>query len=108
MKHIAIDYYNGDINVTYCGEVPKNIFKVTSSAGTEECSKCTDLYYQDHPNSNCHVNPYFDAHNPEGNSKLRAIKTEKQNNEGDCVDNSAGTGRVVEPKLESTEQLTNK
>lgn len=77
MKHIAIDYWNGDRNITYCGKIPKNIFNVTSSAGNEDCPKCTDLYYQDHPNSNCHVNPYFCAHNPEGNLRLRAIKAKQ-------------------------------
>ena len=80
MKHIAIDYdYRlGEKNITHCGAIPKDAHGVLGSPQHHgECPACIDLHYQEHPNCNPYYNPYFCAHNPEGNSKLRKIKVDK-------------------------------
>lgn len=72
MIHIAIDRWHGNIKTSYCGKEPKDIFHSASSPGRDgTCLKCQDLYYQKHPNANAGSNPYFSAHNPQGNSELR-------------------------------------
>lgn len=80
MKHITTQYTTSAIIMvpTYCGSKPKTIWEVTNNSLMHaDCPKCIDLYYQDHPNADCGKNPYFNAHNSEGNEKLRTLKTKK-------------------------------
>lgn len=85
MKHITKQYSMSSIMTipTYCGSKPKTIWEVTNNTLMQaNCPKCIDLYYQDHSNADCGTNPYFNAHNSEGNKKLRIIKAKKLKKEG--------------------------
>lgn len=79
--HITKEYVGLAMKIapTYCGFKAKKIHQLTNHTmmGVPDCLKCIDLYYQDYPNVDAGRNPYFSAHNSEGNEKLRAIKAKK-------------------------------
>lgn len=80
LKHITKEYTGLGLSIapTYCGYNAKTIWELTNNTLMRaDCLKCIDLYYQDHPNADCGRNPYFCAHNPGGNSRLRKIKADQ-------------------------------